>query len=112
LALRKYSEELDLSTGSATKFEIPAGARVEVVLVKLQTDIGGVRFLMVGDAADPNRFAGPSTNLAAGALIRGTDHWAQSQMIQKVKAPIVVSGDVSASGIVVVTIHYVDIASL
>jgi hypothetical protein len=112
LVFKSHTEELDLSKGNSTSFEIPAGVRVEAVMVKLVTDVGGVRFLMVGDTADPNRFSGPSTDLAGGALIYGMDHWAQSRMVQKSKAPIIVSGDAPASGIVSVTIHYVDPAAL
>lgn len=111
LAFKHHTEKVDLRNGGRTKFEIPAGVRVEAVLVKLRSHVTGVRFLMVGDPTEPNRFSGPSTNLRDGALIRGMDHWGQSRMVQKVKAPVVVSGDGIATGIVDVTIYYVDPAA-
>ena len=112
LSLKSHSEVLDLSSGGRTKFEIPAGVRVEAVLVKLKTDVVDVRFLQVGDLVDADRFASPSTELKAGSLIRGLNHWSQSRMVQKVKGPIVVSGDGTALGVVTVTVHYVDPAAL
>jgi len=112
LAFKKVSETIDLSVDSKTKFELPAGVRIEAVLVKLLTDVGGARFLQVGDAADPDRFAGPSTELKAGSLIRGLNHWGHGRAVQKVKGPIMVSGDAAASGQVMVTVHYVDPAAL
>jgi len=112
LALKHHSEELDLSAGGQTKFQIPAGVRVEAVLVKLKSTVSGVRYLQVGDLIDADRFASPSTDLKAGTLIRGLNHWSQSRMVQKTKGPIVVSGDGTAMGVVTITVHYVDPTSL
>jgi hypothetical protein len=113
LAFKKVVEEVKLDGLSAsTRFELPAGVRIEAVLVRLKTDVTGARFLQVGDLSDPDRFASPSTNLKAGSLIRGLNHWNQGRVVQKTKAPVVISGDAAATGRLVVTIHYVDPAAL
>lgn len=113
LAFKTVKEELTLSgQGTRTKLELPAGVRIEAVVVKVLNDVTGARFLQIGDQGDPDRFAGPSTSLKAGSVIRGLNHWGQSRAVQKVKGPIVLSGDAAASGKVLVTVHYVDPAAL
>ena len=113
LAFKKIVEEVELDgLGAQTKFELPAGVRIEAVLVRLKTDVTGARFLRVGDAGDPDRFASPSTDLKAGALIRGLNHWGTGRAVQKVAGPVFVIADAVASGALVITIHYVDPAAL
>jgi hypothetical protein len=112
LAFKKVVENLKLNgTATQTKFQLPVGVRVEAVIVKLTSAVTGARFLQVGDTSDPDRFATPCTNLKAGSLIRGLNHWSQGRAVQKVSSPVVVSADESASGTVQVTIHYVDPAA-
>ena len=113
LAFKRVVEELTLDGMSAqTNFEIPAGVRIEAVIVRLMNDVSGARFLQVGDSSDAGRFSGPTTDLKAGTLIRGLNHWNQGRAVQKTKAPVIVSGDAAATGKLVVTIHYVDPAAL
>ena len=112
LAFKKVSETLTLNgVTTRTKLELPAGIRIEAVLVKVLESVQGARFLQIGDAADPSRFA-ISTDLRSGSLIRGLDHWGQGRAVQKVKGPVVITGDAAASGKIQVTVHYVDPAAL
>jgi len=113
LAFKKVVEEVKLDgLGAQTKFELPAGVRIEAVLVKLKTGVTGARFLQVGDMNDPDRFASPSTELKAGALIRGLNHWGTGRAVQKVKGPVHILADAPAAGTLLVTVHYVDPAAL
>jgi len=107
------TEEVELSgTGAQTKFELPAGVRIEAVVVSLKTDVTGARFLQIGDAADADRFAGPVTDLKAGSTIRGLSHWDRGRVVQKSKSPVTVTADASATGKLSITVHYVDPATL
>ena len=112
LALKKVSEEVEFEGFAQTKFEIPAGVKIEAVVVKLLSDVVGPRFLQVGDLTDPARFASATASLRAGSLIRGLAHWETGRVVQKAPGPITVSGDAPAKGKVLVTVHYVDPAAL
>jgi hypothetical protein len=112
-ALKKVEETLEFAGPSATtKFKVPAGVRVEAVVIKVVKSIEGARFLSVGDASNPDRFAGPFTNLRAGSLIRGMNHCDRGQSVQRVEGPVVVSADAPAFGEVLVTVFYTDPAAL
>lgn len=113
LAFKTVKEVVELDGQSAqTKFEIPAGVRVEAVVVKLLSDVSGARFLQVGDLTDQDRYATPSTDLKSSSLIRGLNHWSQGRAVQRVKSPVIVLSDAPATGKLEVTVHYVDPAAL
>lgn len=113
LALKKVEEEVELDGLSAqTKFKLPAGVRVEAVLVRPLSEIKGARFLQAGDDRDAARFLNPSTDLKGGALLRGLAHWDRGQVIQKHESPVVLTADAPAAGKLLVTVHYVDPAAL
>jgi hypothetical protein len=109
MAFKKVVENIELAgMATSTKFQIPAGVRVEAVIVRLETNITGARFIQIGDVVAPDRFASPNAVLKSGNIIRGMDHWNQSLVVQKVPSPVVISTDAAAFGKIQVTIHYVD----
>lgn len=113
LGFNKLQEDLHLDGPRAeTKFKIPSGVRVEAVVVQVLGSISGARFIQVGDSADSDRFASPSTELAAGSIIRGLNHCDRGLSVQKTAGPVVVSADAPATGRVRVTVFYVDPHSL
>jgi hypothetical protein len=114
LGFKKIEEELELiGEKTPTKLVvIPEGVRVEAVVLKLKTGVSGARFLQVGDLTNPDRFAGPVTNLSAGAVIRGLNHCDRGQSVQRAPGPVVVSCDAPATGKVLITVYYVDPAAL
>jgi hypothetical protein len=112
LAFKKVEEELELAgERTPTKFKLPAGVRIEAVIVKLKSPVTGARFLQVGDLADADRFASPSTSLSSGSVIRALTHCDRGQSVQKAPGAVVDSGDAPASGKVLITVYYVDPAA-
>lgn len=113
LAFKKLQEDVRLDGPRAeTSFKIPAGVRVEAVVVTILETLSGARFVQIGDASEPDRFAGPSTELVGGSTIRGLNHCDRGLSVQKVAASVVLSADAPATGRVRVTVHYVDSAAL
>lgn len=113
LAFKKVEEEIELDGLSAqTKFMLPVGVRVEAVLIRPLTALTGARFLKVGDNRDAARFLAPTTDLKGGVTLRGLDHWDRGQVVQKYESPVVVTPDAPSTGKLLVTVHYVDPATL
>jgi hypothetical protein len=109
IVFKKVVENIELTgTAASTKFQIPVGVRVEVIILKLETNIIGARFIQIGDINNPDRFASPSAALKSGNIIRGMDHWNQSLVVQKVASPVVISTGAPTFGKLQVTIHYVE----
>lgn len=109
LGFKKLQEDVRLDGPRAeTKFKIPAGVRVEAVIVTILERLADARFVQVGDLSEPDRFAGPSTELAGGSVIRGLNHCDRGLSVQKVAGPVVVAADAPTTGRVRVTVYYVD----
>lgn len=91
-----------------TPFNIPAGVRVEAVVVKVLGKIDGPRFWQVGDRTTPDRFASATGAMVVGSVVKGLNHCDRGQSVQTVEAPIVVTCDAPAkSGKMLVQVHFV-----
>lgn len=110
LGLQRLHEVVTL-TGerTATTFKVPAGVKIESVVLKVVDPPKGVAFMQAGDPQVPDRFAGPSTKLEAGAVTRGLNHCDRGQAVQWVESPVVVTtNEKPVGGKVSVTVYYMN----
>jgi len=108
LSFQKLEEDVVLSGArTETKFKIPAGVRIETVVVTVLDDVKGARFWQVGDANTPDRFISATTKLQAGAVVPGLNHCDRGQSVQLTDGTVVLSTDTPATGKARVAVFYI-----
>jgi len=109
LRYERVSEELSLSGArTESKLKIPAGVRVEAVVIKILSEVKGARIWQVGDASTPDRFLGPTTQSSAGSVLKGLNHCDRGQSVQLVSGSVILTADAPVTGRVELTVFYVN----
>jgi hypothetical protein len=109
LSIEKLEEDVVLDGQRAeTKFKIPAGVRVEAVIVRVIDDVSGARFWQAGDAVTADRFISASTRLHGGQIVRGLNHCDRGLSVQQVSGSVVITTDAPATGKFCVTVIFMN----
>lgn len=90
-----------------TKVKIPAGVRIEAVVVTVADDVKGARFWQAGDASSVDRFVSATTKLQAGQIVTGLNHCDRGQSVQQTDGAVAITTDSPASGKFHVAVFYV-----
>jgi hypothetical protein len=107
LGFQKLEEDVTLSGArTETKLKIPAGVRVEAVVVTVIDDVRGARFWQAGDASSSDRFISATTKLQAGSVVPGLNHCDRGQSVQQADGAIVFAADAPATGKLHVAVYY------